>query len=472
MKVVIIGGGPCGLGAAWRLSELDHNNWQIFEKKNQWGGLSASFQDDDGFIWDVGGHVLFSHYNYFDNVMDTVLGSEDGWVFHEREAWVRMQERFIPYPIQSNIHRLPRDIFWECIKGIIDIHKNGHQSISANSGPANSGPANSGPANFGEWIDLSFGTGLAKWFLRPYNFKVWGFPVDQLDWSWVGDRVATVDLKKVIENYIYNKDSISWGPNSTFRFPLHGGTGAIWNEMARHLPDGHLHLNKKVDSISSKEKFVRLSDGSKQEYDVLLTTMPLTSLVKIADFDPPFDVPPKLKYSCSHIIGIAMTGNPPEHLSTKCWMYFPEDNCPFYRATVFSNYSPNNVPDINNYWSLMCEVSETEVKLVNPDTVVEDVIQGMINTGLIENKNCIHHTWYHVEKKGYPTPCLKRNLNIFPLHDHLMNHGIYSRGRFGSWRYEVGNMDHSFMQGVEFVNHIFFKKEELTVWKPGVVNNN
>ncbi len=30
----------------------------------------------------------------------------------------------------------------------------------------------------------------------------------------------------------------------------------------------------------------------------------------------------------------------PDDLATKCWMYFPEDNAPFYRATVFSNYSP------------------------------------------------------------------------------------------------------------------------------------
>jgi hypothetical protein len=40
---------------------------------------------------------------------------------------------------------------------------------------------------------------------------------------------------------------------------------------------------------------------------------------------------------------------------------------------------------------------------------------------------------------------------------------VYSRGRFGAWKYEVGNMDHSFMQGVEVVERIFTGKTEITI---------
>ncbi|MHC4253035.1 MAG: amine oxidase, partial [Planctomycetota bacterium] len=36
----------------------------------------------------------------------------------------------------------------------------------------------------------------------------------------------------------------------------------------------------------------------------------------------------------------------------------------------------------------------------------------------------------------------------------LESHEVYPRGRFGAWRYEVGNMDHAFMQGVEVVERI------------------
>ncbi len=43
--------------------------------------------------------------------------------------------------------------------------------------------------------------------------------------------------------------------------------------------------------------------------------------------------------------------------------------------------------------------------------------------------------------------------------------GIWSRGRFGAWLYEIGNMDHSCMQGVEWVDHVLSGAPE-TVWIP------
>ena len=64
-------------------------------------------------------------------------------------------------------------------------------------------------------------------------------------------------------------------------------------------------------------------------------------------------------HSSSHIVGVGLSGQPHEDLKTKCWLYFPEDHTPFYRVTVFSNYSPNNVARPGEQWSLMAEVSET-----------------------------------------------------------------------------------------------------------------
>ncbi|MDQ3979703.1 MAG: hypothetical protein M3314_09140, partial [Actinomycetota bacterium] len=47
----------------------------------------------------------------------------------------------------------------------------------------------------------------------------------------------------------------------------------------------------------------------------------------------------------------------------------------------------------------------------------------------------------------------------------LRSQDIWSRGRFGAWLYEIGNMDHSAMQGVEFVNQVLLGEPE-TVWIP------
>lgn len=456
MRIAIIGGGPCGLGAAWRLHELDHDDWVLFERRGQWGGLSASYQDPEGFWWDFGGHVLFSHYSYFDQLMDNLLGRSRGWVYHQREAWIWMQNRFIPYPLQNNIHLLPKEIYWECLEGIVDIHKNG---------------TGADPGDFGEWITATFGRGLAKWFLRPYNNKVWGYPPEQMNWSWVGERVAPVNLKGILKNAILNGGNPSWGPNSRFRFPLHGATGRIWRTMAERLPQEKMFLNREISALDIRRRTIAFADGTKENYDVLFSTMPLTGLVRMAGSAISSNQIQYLKHSASHVVGLALKGTPPDHLATKNWIYFPETNCPFYRATVFSNYSPNNVPDIVSQWSLMLEVSESHVKPIIPDSVVEEVIQGALNTGLISSRRDIHHSWYRFEKKGYPTPSLKRNSTLFPLLKELEGLGIYSRGRFGGWRYEVGNMDHSVMQGVEFANHMVGAGEELTLWYPQIVNN-
>jgi len=452
-RIAIIGAGPTGLGAAHRLRELGISNFTIFEKESHAGGLASSYVDRAGFTWDIGGHVQFSHYDYFDRLMDQLLGDE--WLHHQREAWVWMRERFIPYPFQNNIHNLPPDEMRECLRGLIACVRDG---------------ADGPPANFEEWIHRSFGAGIARHFMLPYNFKVWAYPPRELAYQWIGERVAQVDLERIVFNILERRDDTSWGPNNTFRFPLHGGTGEIWKRLAASLPAGAIELEKSVARVDTRRKRIRFTDGSTEDFDILISTMPVDGLVLLSDLEELKPAASRLCRSATHVIGVGVKGAPGPHLKTKCWMYFPEEQAPFYRVTVFSNYSPHNVPDIRRYWSLMAEVSESPVKPVECAKVVEQTVAGMVAARLIEKTADVVSTWHFRAAHGYPTPSLGRDAALGELLPALERYGIFSRGRFGAWKYEVSNQDHSLMQGVELVNRLAHEGEEITLNYPNQAN--
>jgi protoporphyrinogen oxidase len=454
-RIVILGAGPTGLGAAYRLQELGFSQFVLFEKENHPGGLASSFTDEHGFTWDIGGHVQFSHYGYFDNLMEYLMGDE--WLHHERESWIWICDRFVPYPFQNNIRYLPKQEMRDCLQGLIKIHKNGH------NGP---------PDNFEDWIQHHFGDGVARHFLLPYNNKVWAYPPSEMSYQWVGERVAEVDLERVIFNILDDRQDASWGPNNTFRFPLRGGTGEVWKRLAARLPADHMRYGKSLCHLNTRGKKLLFSDGTTEDYDVLISTIPLDVLVASSDLATSLKEESKtLLYSTVNVVGIGLRGAPPSHLNRKCWMYFPEDSSPFYRATVFSNYSPHNVPDISKYWSLMLEVSESRVKQLDRARVLDSVVDGLLATRLIDSRNQIVTTWHYVAEHGYPTPFLRRDDVIGSLLPALEASDIYSRGRFGAWKYEVSNQDHSLMQGVELVDRLFTGAPELTINDPNRVNS-
>ena len=446
--IVIIGAGPTGLGAAWRLNELGHSNWRLYESADHPGGLAASFVDGQGFTWDLGGHVLFSHYKYFDHLMAAALG--DQWVEHIREAWVWMRERWIPYPLQNNIWRLPDAELLACLDGLLEVHaRQGHEQRR--------------PDSFRDWLLAGFGRGLCDTFLFPYNKKVWAYDPAALDVGWMAERVAPVDVSRIVRNLVLRRDDVSWGPNSTFRFPLRGGTGAIWKALCSRLPADRLQFGRRAVCVDARERTIRFEDGETIRYEQLISTMPLDGLLRsLRDRADLAAQAPRFIHSSSHIVGIGLDGQTPDSLKTKCWMYFPEPQVPFYRCTVFSNYSPHNVPRPGSTWSLIAEVSESPDKPVNGGTVVNEVVAGLEACHLIGEAGSIVSTWHARMEHGYPTPWRGRDQVLNAVDAELRRAHIFSRGRFGAWKYEASNQDHSVMQGVEAVNHIVHGARERT----------
>jgi hypothetical protein len=119
----------------------------------------------------------------------------------------------------------------------------------------------------------------------------------------------------------------------------------------------------------------------------------------------------------------------------------------------------------------MLEVSESSMKPVNMETLLAECIQGLVNTEMLKSTDEIVSTYHRRFDHGYPTPTLEREGVLTKLLPKLQAKDIYSRGRFGSWRYEVGNQDHSFMLGVEAADHIVNGAVELTLNYPDFVNS-
>jgi protoporphyrinogen oxidase len=450
-KIVIIGAGPTGLGAAYRLHELGYDNWVLYERSADVGGHATSHVDKQGFVWDEGGHVIFSHYPYFDKLVDKVLGKE----VHERirESWIVRGDFWIPYPFQSNLRYLPKEDQVKCLLGAA--------RAAANGGSREAG-------NFRDWILATFGEGIAEAFMFPYNSKVWTTPLEQMSKSWIADRVAVVDFKRLLENVLYERDDVGWGPNSKFRFPLHGGTGEIYRRIAAHFPE-KIHTGKQLAEVDVQQRRISFADGTGDTFDLLISTAPLdlfTQMLRPAD-SKLLDAAQGLEHNNLLVFGLGLK----KKIETgRCWIYFTDEEMPCYRATYFSHYSPFNVPngDTENYSSLMCEMSFRVGESPDPQEVQEQVMSGLIRGKLLEesDRDRVVSRYQRVVGYSYPIPTLGRDRALEVLQPALLMKGIYSRGRFGAWRYEIGNMDHSVMMGVEAVNHIVAGEKELVFHSP------
>lgn len=134
-------------------------------------------------------------------------------------------------------------------------------------------------------------------------------------------------------------------------------------------------------------------------------------------------------------------------LATKYWMAFPEENCRFYRVTVFSNYSPHNFPNFSQSWSLMGrrEVFELPYKPVDLSNLFKHMIQRLINARQINNRGQIVFRCKFHAKYGCWTSGLHRDEALSRIVPWLELYDVILYGCFGRRRCEMRNQDYSFV---------------------------
>jgi hypothetical protein len=187
----------------------------------------------------------------------------------------------------------------------------------------------------------------------------------------------------------------------------------------------------------------------------LVSTMPIDRLVERLARCPSEvrEAARLLEHTGVYVVGVGYE-RPLE--GDRSWMYFPEDATPFYRVTNFAKYSPDNVPegDTTRFSSFLTETSYSRHKSERPEAVAEAAVEGLVTVGLVEPDSEVVSVHLIDVEYAYPVPTLRRDRALEVIQPWLAAHDIYSRGRFGSWRYEIGNMDHAVKMGIDAARRV------------------
>jgi len=295
--------------------------------------------------------------------------------------------------------------------------------------------------------------------------KVWATPAERMSASWIAERVSVVDHKRALRSILLGLDDVGWGPNNTFRFPRQGGTGEIYRRVAAALGT-HVRYGSELVGVDIEGRLLRFSDGTTAGYDAVVSTMPLDRLVATID-DCPEEVrsaASALEHNSAWIVGVGVERPLADDRS---WLYFADPTIPFYRVTNFAKYAAANVPgaDTSRYSSYMAEISYSDRLPRERDGLEQQVVDGLVSTGLLEPDPPVVSLFTLDIEYAYPIPTRDRDEALRVVQPWLMERNIYSRGRFGSWKYEIGNMDHAAKMGIDAARLLVEGRPE-ELWSP------
>ncbi len=419
---VILGAGLAGLSAARHLQGQGQGQaCHVYEKEPEVGGLCRS-RKAKGFTFDIDGHLLHFRHKGSLGLVNGLL--KEGLAGHQRSAWVYSHERFIGYPFQANLSALPDNVRKECLDGFIKARRGSRVKAGA---------------DLARWIKGTFGDGIAKHFMVPYNTKFWTVSPRMMTCAWTEGFVPQPTLRQV-----------SGGPgrqeplgyNAHFWYPRKGGIEALPRALKAGLDN--IHTGFKVRTIDLKKQRVEFSNGVKQDYAHLVSTIPLPELSGMISGLPrgikaAFG---RLRWNSLFNLNLGLRQACP---SKKHWAYFPQKDISFFRVGFYHNFSSDLVPAGKS--SLYAEVSYSRQKPLDKAGIVARIEQdlekvGLLSAGdavLVRDINDIEYA-YPVYDKGYAAA--RGEILKF-----LQAHRVLTCGRYGSWRYM--SMEDAILDGIK-----------------------
>ncbi len=422
-KLVIIGAGLAGLSAAYHFEQQGFSNYQILEKDSAVGGLCKSFLID-GFTFDYASHILYTEDSYAEELIKKNL-LKNSFNSQLRKAFVYYRNVYTEFPFQGHLYGQDPDIVKDCLLGLFEVRCKGAPN----------------PTNFEEWINSTFGSGIAKHFMLPYNRKLWAISLQKMSYDWISERVPMPEVSETLEGAL-KLPQRNYGPNAYFWYPLKSGTEAVANGFLPLVRN--VNLNSEVSKISLTTREVEVN-GNRIGYDRLISTMPLPKIISLISDDIPFQVKRaagSLKYNIVYVVSLAVNR---ANISGYHWIYFPEKKYIFHRLSFPMNLSAAMAPEGTSSISAELSVSMRKPLKMSNGEIMEAVVDGLRKAGILNKRDRILFRDVKCLDPAYVIYTPDRERNIELIHKFLNAKEIYPCGRFGNWAYL--NMDQAILSG-------------------------
>lgn len=401
-EYVIIGAGITGLTLCKKFREAGISNILVLEAEDRVGGLCKT-EEIDGHQLDIGGGHFFhtKHPEIFEYVFSHLAKSE--FHYYKRVSKIALGEATIDYPIESNVWQLPLE---EQIKYLISIIRNGESQNKPE------------PRNYEEWVRWKLGDMICDSYMIPYNEKLWGVKLNQMDCDWLY-KIPQVNVEEVIRYSLEKHADVNKFPaHIHFYYPVKGGFQKIVDALAEDERK-YIQLNTRVIDLEYRDK--RWIVNKEFEAKHVVNTVPWNSLYKA--LREPTELSSDFAKIQYNRLMISLYEKPYNH--NWHWRYVPDIQKTYHREFFIHNFATdskkNGVYLESNLDRYRNHLLEYDGKLI-----FEIETDAAYPIPVIGHKNAIKHILEYYEPKG-----------------------LYGVGRWGQHQYQ--NADVAMFEAIKFV---------------------
>jgi protoporphyrinogen oxidase len=439
MNIAVIGAGPAGMTAAYKLSgaipDGRISRLDVYEAGNQVGGMAKSMRMW-GQLVDMGPHRFFSHDRKVNELWLEVAGRDYKMV--NRQTRIYYKSRFFDYPLKAG-NALKSLGFFEAARCMLSYFR--EKILPARD-----------TGTFESWVTRRFGKRLYQIFFKTYSEKLWGLKCTELDSDFAAQRIKRLSLYEAVKNSLMKKKKTRHKTLvDQFAYPT-GGTGSLYEKMADTIRrnGGSMLLETAVEKVLNHEGrayALELASGEIIEYDHIVSTMPISLLVTRLP-EVPDEIRERalaLRFRNTILVYLKVAG---KDLFPDQWLYIHSSDLRMGRMTNFRNWIPELYGDREEsilcleYWS---NFEDPEWKQ-DDDWYVELAKEELAATGLANKDDILEGKVIRIPR-SYPVYFSRYKEVLEPVQQYLDGIGnLHAIGRYGSYKYN--NQDHSIFMGL------------------------